>query len=62
MVLHEGDETIIIYYFGDGHTDGDSIIKFEEANVVHTGDSFIKYGLPYIDLSNEEVLRVLLKT
>jgi len=62
MVLHEGDETIIIYYFGDGHTDGDSIIKFEEANVVHTGDSFIKYGLPYIDLSNGGSIKGFIKT
>lgn len=52
MYLYEGDETIIIYYFGKGHTDGDSIIKFKNANVVHTGDSFIEYGLPYIDISN----------
>ena len=52
MYLHEGDETIVIYYFGKGHTDGDSIIKFEEANVVHTGDSYIEYGLPYVDMSN----------
>jgi len=52
MYLHEGDETIIIHYFGRGHTDGDSVIEFENANVVHTGDSFIKYGLPYVDMTN----------
>jgi glyoxylase-like metal-dependent hydrolase (beta-lactamase superfamily II) len=46
------DETIIIHYFGRGHTDGDSVIEFENANVVHTGDSFIKYGLPYVDMTN----------
>tara|TARA_X000000950_G_scaffold149954_1_gene184815 strand:+ start:305 stop:1261 length:957 start_codon:yes stop_codon:yes gene_type:complete len=50
ITLHEGDEIINLYYFGPGHTDGDSIIKFEQANVIHTGDSFILYGLPFIDL------------
>ena len=52
MNLHEGNETISIHYFGKGHTDGDSVIKFNNANVVHTGDSFILYGLPFIDITN----------
>ena len=50
ITLHEQDEIINVYYFGPGHTDGDSIIKFERANVIHTGDSFIMYGLPFVDL------------
>jgi glyoxylase-like metal-dependent hydrolase (beta-lactamase superfamily II) len=50
ITLHEGDEIINLYYFGPGHTDGDSIIKFDKANVIHTGDSFIMYGLPFVDL------------
>ena len=50
ITLHEGDEIINLYYFGPGHTDGESIIKFDKANVIHTGDSFIMYGLPFVDL------------
>ena len=50
--LHESKEEISIYYFGNGHTDGDAIIKFQNSNVVHTGDSFVLYGLPFIDISN----------
>ncbi len=34
-----------------GHTDGDSIIWFEEANVVHMGDNFFNGLYPVIDLS-----------
>ena len=52
MNLYEGEEIISIHYFGKGHTDGDSTIKFNKANVVHTGDSFVLYGLPYIDITN----------
>jgi len=33
------------------HTDGDSIIWFEEANVVHMGDNFFNGMYPVIDLS-----------
>jgi glyoxylase-like metal-dependent hydrolase (beta-lactamase superfamily II) len=33
------------------HTDGDSIIWFEEANVVHMGDNFFNGLYPVIDLS-----------
>jgi glyoxylase-like metal-dependent hydrolase (beta-lactamase superfamily II) len=52
LSLHEGSEEISIFYFGNGHTDGDAIIKFEKSNVIHTGDSFVLYGLPYIDITN----------
>lgn len=33
-----GDENIKAYYFGPGHTNGDSMIHFEHTNVVHMGD------------------------
>lgn len=33
------------------HTDGDSIIWFEEANVVHMGDNFFNKMYPVIDIS-----------
>ncbi len=37
---------------GDGHTDGDIQIYFREANVIHTGDMFVRYGLPFTDRDN----------
>ena len=52
LSLHEDNEEISILYFGNGHTDGDAIIKFNKSNVVHTGDSFVLYGIPFIDISN----------
>ena len=33
-----GDEVIRATYFGPAHTNGDAIIHFEKANVVHMGD------------------------
>lgn len=34
------------------HTDGDAIIHFRKANVVHMGDTFHNAGLPFSDLSS----------
>lgn len=61
LTLHEDNEEISIFYFGNGHTDGDAIIKFNQSNVVHTGDSFVLYGLPFIDLSNGGSIKGFIK-
>ncbi|GLR18211.1 MBL fold metallo-hydrolase [Portibacter lacus] len=46
-----GDETISCSYHGRGHTDGDIITHFENANVVHMGDLVFNRKFPYIDKS-----------
>lgn len=46
-----GDENIHAYYFGAGHTNGDSMIHFEHANVVHAGDLVFNRRYPYVDRS-----------
>ena len=52
LTLSEGGEAIEMYNFGSGHTDGDTIIYFKNANIMHTGDAFVRYGYPYVDLNN----------
>ena len=49
--LHLNNENIQVVHKYKGHTDGDAIIKFEKANVIHAGDSYVTYGFPYIDVS-----------
>ncbi|MDB5031729.1 MBL fold metallo-hydrolase [Mucilaginibacter sp.] len=44
-----GDETIRAHYWGPGHTNGDAMIHFENANIVHTGDLVFNRMYPYID-------------
>ena len=39
-------------HLNDAHTDGDAIIHFRDANVIHTGDIFFNGGFPYIDLAS----------
>lgn len=46
-----GDERITAHYFGAGHTNGDSFIHFEHANIVHCGDLVFNRMYPFIDRS-----------
>ena len=46
-----GGERLRAYYFGPGHTDGDSIIHFENANVAHMGDLVFNRRYPFVDRS-----------
>jgi len=45
------DETITLYYYGAGHTDGDSLVHFEKANIVHLGDLLFNRRHPFVDRS-----------
>lgn len=44
-----GKENICLHYYGAGHTDGDSFIHFEHANIVHCGDLVFNRRHPYVD-------------
>lgn len=44
-----GKEKIGVYYFGAAHTNGDSFIHFEHANIVHCGDLLFNRRHPYVD-------------
>jgi len=46
-----GDEVRAIHVPA-GHTDGDSIVHFAEANIVHLGDNFFRGMLPFIDVDS----------
>lgn len=50
LSLHFNGEQIIANHFPTGHTDGDSMIYFTKANVLHMGDHFFNGFFPYIDL------------
>ena len=52
MNFHLNDEDIELIHFDPGHTDGDIAVHFKNANVYHTGDMFVRYGFPFIDVSS----------
>ena len=43
---------IRVIHLTRAHTDGDAIIHFRDANVIHTGDIHFNGGYPYIDLQS----------
>jgi cyclase len=46
-----GKERIRLHYFGAAHTNGDSIVHFEHANIAHMGDLVFNRRHPVIDRS-----------
>lgn len=52
MRFYFNGNTVDLVNTGSGHTDGDAQVFFREANVIHTGDMFVRYGLPFIDRNN----------
>jgi len=49
VTLHLDGETVQVTHVPHAHTDGDAIIYFKESNIIHAGDVFVRYGLPFID-------------
>ena len=46
-----GKEKICLHYFGAGHTNGDALVHFQHANIVHMGDLLFNRRHPYVDRS-----------
>ncbi len=45
-------DSIVVFHVAPAHTDGDAVVMFTKANVVHTGDVFVSAGFPFVDLSS----------
>lgn len=52
VTFHLNGETIHAFHVDPAHTDGDAIIHFQEANVIHTGDTYFNGFYPFIDLDS----------
>ena len=51
--FHLNGDTINLMFLGGGHTDGDSVVIWEEKNIVHMGDLYFKIpGYPFIDTAS----------
>ena len=48
-IYFDGDEVRAVH-FPNGHTDGDTVVFFTKANVVHLGDDFFAGRFPFVDL------------
>lgn len=52
MSLYVNGEHIDVVHFPHGHTDGDSVVFFKNANIVHMGDHFFSGMFPFVDVQN----------
>lgn len=50
--VHFNDDDVDVMHLPRGHTDGDAVVWFKKANVVHMGDQFFNGSFPYIDLAS----------
>src|SRR5262249_8097185 len=48
--VHMGGETVQVWHLPPAHTDGDSVVYFEKAKVLHMGDDFFNKSIPFIDV------------
>jgi cyclase len=55
-------ETLTLNYFGAGHTNGDSFVHFEKANIVHVGDLVFNLRHPFIDRTASANIAEWIKT
>jgi glyoxylase-like metal-dependent hydrolase (beta-lactamase superfamily II) len=52
LTLFSGKDQIDLYYFGRGHTSGDSFVVFPAVRAMHAGDMFPRAQMPFIDVAN----------
>jgi len=52
LTIGTGKDQIELYYFGAGHTNGDTFVVFPAIRTLHTGDMFAWKAPPYIDTAN----------
>jgi glyoxylase-like metal-dependent hydrolase (beta-lactamase superfamily II) len=52
LTVGSGKDQIDLYYFGRGHTNGDTFVVFTALRTMHAGDMFASKALPYVDPDN----------
>lgn len=50
--FHLNGDDIYAFHVAPAHTDGDSVVVFKNANVIHAGDVFFNGLYPFIDVSS----------
>jgi glyoxylase-like metal-dependent hydrolase (beta-lactamase superfamily II) len=52
LSIGKGKDQIDLYYFGRGHTNGDTFVVFPALRTMHMGDMFPWKDAPFLDLAN----------
>ena len=53
ITFYMNDDTLHTFHVRNAHTDGDAIVVFRKANVVHMGDTYFNGFYPFIDVSTD---------
>ena len=57
VTLHLNGEEIHAFHVAPAHTDGDAIVHFRRANVIHAGDIYFNGMYPFIDIDSGGSIR-----
>ncbi|MFT6388498.1 MAG: glyoxylase-like metal-dependent hydrolase (beta-lactamase superfamily II) [Cellvibrionaceae bacterium] len=60
MTFHLNKDTVELTHLPKAHTDGDSVIYFKQANILHAGDTFFNGFYPFIDIDHGGSLKGML--
>ncbi|HET9251107.1 MAG TPA: MBL fold metallo-hydrolase [Candidatus Eisenbacteria bacterium] len=52
VTFHWNGDSIHVFHVGPAHTDGDAMVHFTRANVLHMGDVFFNGNYPFVDVSS----------
>lgn len=52
MSIYINGEEVRLVHYPNGHTDGDTVVFFKNANVVHLGDDFFVGRFPFVDIDS----------
>jgi cyclase len=52
LSIHINGEEVRLVHYPSGHTDGDTIVFFDKAKVVHFGDTFFFGRFPFVDIDS----------
>ncbi len=59
--FHLNGDDVTSTHLPPAHTDGDSFVRFANANVIHTGDVFAAYRYPFIDVESGGSVKGILR-
>lgn len=52
VTFYLNGQTVHVFHIAPAHTDGDAVVHFIEANVIHTGDAYFNGFYPFIDVEH----------
>ncbi len=61
MTLHFNGDEVRAIHIPHGHTDGDSIVHFVGANIIHLGDNYFRGMLPFVDVDSGGAIQGMIK-